>query len=65
MTLHQACLDGVVHLSEIEDKSYLIASKLEQVIVDVCKSIRSFDIDLIQIGGTILEGTVGDKTDWS
>ena len=65
MTFHQTSLDGVICLSNVKDKSNLIAPKLKQVIVDVSESIGSFDSDLIQIGGTILEGTVGDKVDWS
>ena len=60
MTFHQTSLDGVIPLSNVKDKSNLIAPKHKQVIVDISKSIGSFDSDLIQIGGTILKGTVGD-----
>ena len=63
MMFHQTSLDGVICLSDVEDKSNLIAPKLKQIVLDINKSIGSFDSDLIQIDGTILEGIVGDEVD--
>ena len=65
MSFHQASLDGIVCLSDIKDKSDLVTPKLEQVIEYVGKSVRSFDGDVIQVGGSILERAIGDKVDWS
>ena len=65
MSFHQASLDGVICLGNVEDESNLITPKLKQIVIYVRESIGSFDSDLIQVGGTILEGTVGDKADWS
>ena len=65
MSLHKASLDGIVPLGDVEDKSDLINPELEQIVIDISESIGSFVSDLIQVGGTILEGTVGDKADWS
>ena len=63
MSFHQPSLDRVI--GDVKDKSNLIASELKQVVINVSKSIGSFDNDLIQVSGTILEGTVGDEVDWS
>ena len=65
MSLHQASLDGIVHLGDVEDKSDLITPELEQIVLYIGKSIRSFDSNIIQVVGSILEETVGDEADWS
>ena len=65
MSFHQPSLDRVISLGDVKDESSLIASELKQVVINVSKSIGSFDSDLIQVGGTILEGIVRDKADWS
>ena len=63
MSFHQASLDGVIRLSDIKDKSDLITSKLKEIVVNICKSVIFFESKIIQVGGFILEGTVGDYTD--
>ena len=65
MSFHQASHDGVIHLGNVEDESDLITPKLKQIVIYVSESIRSFDSDFIQVGGSILERTIGDEADWS
>ena len=54
MSLHQASLDGIVHLGDVKDKSDLITPELEHIVIYISKSIRSFDSDFIQVGGSVL-----------
>ena len=63
MSFHQTSLDGVIHLGNVKNKSNLLTPQLKQIVIYVSKSIRSFDSDIIQVGGSILERTVGDKAD--
>ena len=65
MSFNQPSLDIVISFGDVKDKSNLIASEIKKVVINVSKSIGSFDSDLIQVSGTILEGTVEDKVDWS
>ena len=63
MLFHQASLDGIVCLGDVEDKSNLITPELEQIVVYISESIRSFDSEFIQVSGSILERTVRDEAD--
>ena len=58
MLLHKSSLDGVISFRDVEDKSTLVASKLEEVIEDVSQRIRTFDSKVIKIRGSISKGAV-------
>ena len=45
--LHQSSFNGVVSLSDVEDEGNLVASELEEIIVDICECVRTFDTYVI------------------
>ena len=55
MLLYQASLDRVVSLGDIEDEGNLVASELEQVVVNISDCIGTLDSVVIQVGGSIPE----------
>ena len=55
MLLYQASLDTVVSLGDIEDEGNLVASELEQVVVNVSECIGTPDSDVIQVDGSDLK----------
>ena len=63
MSFNQPSIDRVIRLGDVKDESNLIASELKYVIINVTESFGSFESDFIQVGGTILEETVGDEAD--
>ena len=62
MLLYQASLDRVVSLGDIKDEGNLVASELEQVVVNVSECIRTLDSDIIQVGGSVPERAIRYKS---
>ena len=65
MFLHQASLDRIIRLGDVEDESNLIASELEQVIEDVSECVGTLDTDVIKVCESVPERTIGHESDWS
>ena len=63
--LQKSSLDGVISFWDIEDKSNLVAYKLEDIVEDVSQPIRIFYSNFIKIFGSIPEGAVWYEPDWS
>ena len=55
MLLNETSLKRVVSLSDVEDEGNLVASKLEEVVVDVYQSVGTLDSDVIEISGSVSE----------
>ena len=62
MLLYQASLDRVVSLGDIKDEVNLVALELEQVVVNVSDCIGTLDSDVIQVGGSIPEQAIRNKS---
>ena len=62
MPLDQSCFDKAVCLCEVVHDTLLVASELDEVLVQVHQCVGTLDDTLVQSCGSIPERKVGDES---